>query len=229
MQNGHALEKQQFLKLFKQEGIDRLDDRVAILEIFLKTEQHITMPDFVKLVKQSHISIQPDFINDTIKLLCKFGFAQKVHFEGGPVRYEHRHIGRHHDHMICTKCRKIVEFESNQIENIQSHIAASHGFHMLQHKMELYGICSKCFGERPVTVPLTVVKSGETLKIKEFLGGSKMQSRLTSMGLKKEDKVEVISSYGKGQVVVAVDNKRFSLGRGLADKIMVQNLGVVQK
>ena len=224
MHNGHELEKKQFLKLFKQEGIDRLSGRFTILETFLQTEQHVTMSEFVKLVKKKDARYQADFINDTLKLLCKFGFAQKVQFEGGPVRYEHRHIGIHHDHMVCTKCRKIVEFKNDQIENIQSCIANSHGFHMLQHKLEIYGICSECFGERLETIPLTIAKQGETLIIKKISGGSRLQSRLVSMGLKIEDPIEVITNSGKGQVVIAIENKRFSLGKGMADKIMVQTI-----
>jgi Fur family ferric uptake transcriptional regulator len=89
-------------------------------------------------------SSTPEFVIDTLKLLCRYGFAQQHTFDNGVYRYEHRHLGQHHDHMVCTKCKKILEFQNDQIENLQVSVAATHGFHMLQHKMEIYGICSDC-------------------------------------------------------------------------------------
>ncbi len=68
--------------------------------------------------------------------LCRFGFASKVDFEGGEPLYEHRHLGIHHDHMICTKCGNILEFKDEALEKQQQKIAKEYGFHMLQHRME---------------------------------------------------------------------------------------------
>jgi len=142
MKHIHRQEKQQFKKLFKQEYIDVFEDRFNILEVFLQTEKHLTIDELIDLLKENGYNFEPDFIRDTLKLMVRFGFAKKNRFINGPVRYEHMHLGQHHDHMICTKCRKIVEFREDRLEDLQVKIAAAHGFHMLQHKMEIYGICS---------------------------------------------------------------------------------------
>ena len=222
MEHIHRQEKQQFKKLFKQEYIDVFEDRFNILEVFLQTEKHLTVDELIKLLKENGYSFEPDFIRDTLKLMVRFGFAKKNRFNNGPVRYEHMHLGQHHDHMICTKCRKIVEFREDRLEDLQVQIAAAHGFHMLQHKMEIYGICSECLKNRIQVMPLVMAKPGERLIIKDITGGSGARMRLLSMGLRLKDEIEIVTNPKQGQLVVAVDFKRFILGRGLAQKIMVQ-------
>jgi len=222
MKHIHRQEKQQFKKLFKQEYIDVFEDRFNILEIFLQTEKHLTIDELINLLKENGYHFEPDFIRDTLKLMVRFGFAKKNRFNNGPVRYEHMHLGQHHDYMICTKCRKIVEFREDRLEDLQVKIAAAHGFHMLQHKMEIYGICSECLKNRIQEMPLVMAKPGERLIIKDITGGSGARMRLLSMGLRLKDEIEIVTNPKQGQLVVAVDLKRFVLGRGLAQKIMVQ-------
>jgi Fur family ferric uptake transcriptional regulator len=222
MKRVHSREKEQFKKLFKQENIDAFEDRFKILEVFLQTERHLTVSELVQLLNDSGYSFTPDFVRDTLKLMCRFGFARKNRFDNGEVRYEHRHLGHHHDHMICTKCKNIYEFEDEQIENMQVQIAAAHNFHMLQHKMEIYGICSKCLKDHIQPMSLIYAKQGERMEIKEFTGGASAHMRLLSMGLRVGDKIDIITNLNKGQMVVAVDFNRYVLGHGLAQKILVE-------
>ena len=217
----HVQEKQQFKKLFKQEHIDNFEDRFKVLEAFLQTEKHVSVNELVARLDHNGWRLEPEFVKETLKLMCRFGFAQKSRFDNGMVLYEHRHLGQHHDHMICTKCRKILEFEEEQIEELQIKIAARHGFHLLQHKMEIYGICNDCIRERIQLMPLTLAKPGERLVIKEISGGTGAKMRLLTMGLRTDDKIEVITNNNQGQLAIAADLKRYVLGRGLAEKIMV--------
>ncbi len=218
----HTYEKKQFEKLFKEEKIDNFEDRFKILEIFLETEQHVTVTGLIEHLKGKNVDLSPDFVEETLELMCHFGFAQKVRFESGDIRYEHRHLGHHHDHMICTKCGKVIEFKNDQLESLQSRIVSDYGFHMLQHQMNIYGICSDCMETRDKFMPLIMAKPGERLKIKEFIGGHNSRMRLLSMGFRVGDAIEVISNQGSGQLVVALDYNRYVLGRGLAQKIIVE-------
>jgi Fur family ferric uptake transcriptional regulator len=222
MNTVHLKEKEQFIKLFKQEKIDRLDDRLRILNVFLGTESHITVGELQQLLVQKGLSFELEFVSDTLKQACHFGFAHKNRFDNGHIRYEHRHLGQHHDHMICTKCRKIIEFKNDQLEQLQIQIANAQGFHMLQHKMEIYGICSDCTRERRARIPLSLARAGEKLRISDVTGGAQVHMRLTHMGLRVGDCLEVITNQNQGQVVIAMDQKRFSLGRGQAEKIIVE-------
>ncbi|SCY70548.1 Fur family transcriptional regulator, ferric uptake regulator [Desulfoluna spongiiphila] len=218
----HDLEKQQFITLFKEEGIDNIDERFTILETFLKTEKHITADDLSRLLADEGHTVETDFLRETLELMCHYGFAQENRFDNGRVLYEHRHLGDHHDHMICTRCGEITEFADTQLERLQEAIAARHGFHMLQHRMDIYGICSSCLKKRVPLMPLMLAKPGEKLIIREYLCGENLEARLLSMGLRRGDVIEVITSQGRGQFVIAVENKRYILGRGMAQKIMVE-------
>ncbi len=222
MRQIHRQEKEQFQKLFKGEEIDRFEDRFKILETFLQTEHHVTETELTDLLKRSGYVFSAEFVRETLDLMGRYGFAQANRFDNGQIRYEHRHLGQHHDHMICTKCRKIVEFNNDQLEDLQKRIAAAQGFHMLQHRMEIYGICADCMKERVREIPLAAARQGERLVIREFTGGSKSRMRLLSMGLRVGDEIEVITNINSGQVVVALDYSRYALGRGLAEKIMVK-------
>ena len=151
----------------------------------------------------------------------ELGFAQKKRFEGQPPRYEHRHLGKHHDHLICTKCGKIEEFRNDDIEGLQMKIASNRGFHMLQHKMEIYGICSQCIAGRSPLIPLDVAKAGERVVIKEIIGGRGARARLASMGYRPGDVLEVVSNDGQGRLIVGHGNTRLAIGRGIAAKLIV--------
>ena len=222
MKQVHLQEKQQFKKLFKQEHIDDFEDRFKVLEAFLQTEKHVTVEEVHRLLEDNGWQLEPDFVRETLQLMCNFGFASRSRFDNGVILYEHRHLGQHHDHMICTKCRKILEFEEERIEQLQIKTAEAHGFHMLQHKLEIYGICNSCLQERIQLMPLTVAKPGERLVISDIRGGAGSKMRLLAMGLRKGDQIEVITNNGQGQLAIAADLKRFVLGRGLAEKIMVE-------
>jgi Fur family ferric uptake transcriptional regulator len=218
----HVREKQQFKELFKQEHIDNFEDRFKVLEAFLETEKHVSINELVERLDNNGWRLDSEFVKETLKLMCRFGFAHKSRFDNGIILYEHRHLGQHHDHMICTKCRKILEFEEDLIEQLQIKIAATHGFHMLQHKLEIYGICNNCIRKRIQLMPLTRAKPGERLVIKEINGGAGAKMRLLTMGLRPDDKIEVITNNSQGQLAIAADLKRYVLGRGLAEKIMVE-------
>jgi Fur family transcriptional regulator, ferric uptake regulator len=220
----HKQEKEQFIKLFKQDRIDRFKDRLAVLEVFLTTEHHVTAQELTVLVKAQGAAaagLELEFVRDTIDLMCKYGFARKNLFDNGTPRYEHHHLGQHHDHMICTKCKRIFEFQNQAMEQLQLQIAAESGFHLLQHKMELYGICRQCLDRRDILISLDNARQGERLVIKGFTGGATSRVRLLSMGLRIGDQIEIISNIGGGQMVVAADYKRLVIGRGLAQKIQL--------
>ncbi len=222
MKQIHIQEKEQFKKLFKQEQIDNFEDRFKVLEVFLQTENHVTIEEMVELLKRVGWRLEPEFVRQTMKLMCRFGFAQKSRFDNGDLRYEHRHLGQHHDHMVCTKCKKIIEFKNEQLEELQIKIAATQGFHMLQHKMEIYGICDTCLEERIQLMPLVMARPGERLVLKDFEGGVRARMRLMSMGLRLGDEIEVISNNNQGQIAIAADYKRYVLGKGMAQKIRVE-------
>jgi len=221
MKENDYLEKANFRTIIEADGKDRIQDRLDIISVFLGTEEHITLEEMLHLLREKDYDFEPRFVKQCMNRMVDLGFAQKKQFEGQPIRYEHRHLGKHHDHLICTKCGKIVEFADETMERLQVEIAARSGFHMLQHRMDIYGLCSQCLSKRTLLMPLTMSKEGERVVIREIAGGRRKQARLADMGLRPGDLIEIINNAGRGRIILAHGPTRLAIGRGIAEKIMV--------
>ncbi|TAJ07540.1 MAG: transcriptional repressor [Nitrospirae bacterium] len=116
--------------------------REQILSVFLKME-HITAEQMYRMLakKDPHIGLAT--IYRTLNLFCEAGLAQARHF-GTQTQYDNISHKGHHDHLICTDCGKIVEFENCDIERLQEEVAKRNGFTIKTHKLELYGVCATC-------------------------------------------------------------------------------------
>ena len=141
MKQVHVQEKHQFKKLFKQEHIDNFEDRFKVLEAFLQIEKHVTVDEIGHQLEENGWEIESEFVRETLKLMCRFGFAHKSRFNNGVVLYEHRHLGQHHDHMICLECGMISEFFNPRLEALQEKLAEENNFSIYRHRLELYGSC----------------------------------------------------------------------------------------
>ena len=82
-----------------------------------------------------------------LKLFAECGIAEERHFGDGQTRYESIVGEQHHDHLICTHCGTILEFENPRIEELQQKVAKEHGCEIRSHRLELYGRCGQCAGK----------------------------------------------------------------------------------
>ncbi len=116
--------------------------REAILTVFLKME-HVTAEQMHLLLNKKAVHFGLATIYRTLNLFCEAGLAQARHF-GTQTQYDNITHKGHHDHLICTDCGKIVEFENCDIERLQEEVAHRNGFTIKTHKLELYGQCAAC-------------------------------------------------------------------------------------
>jgi Fur family transcriptional regulator, ferric uptake regulator len=139
-----ASEKQIFQNFASSKGLKSTRQRDMILDCFLSCDQHLSTEELYLKLKESMPGIGFATVYRTLKLFAESGIAREIQFGDGQTRYEHLHAGEHHDHLVCTRCGAIMEFENETIEKLQSEVAKSHGFTITNHKLELYGICAKC-------------------------------------------------------------------------------------
>lgn len=135
--------KIQALRTFiAKEGLKNSRQRETIAEVFFETSEHIRVEDILNRVREVDPKVSQATVYRTMKLLVECDLAEARQFQDGQTRYEvSDDDGHHHDHLICTKCGKIIEFVDDRIEQLQVEVAASFGFTVSDHKMELYGIC----------------------------------------------------------------------------------------
>jgi len=141
----HEVEVKALASYLEQNNLKHTKQREVILGAFLDARRHVTSEDLYQIVREAHTNIGYTTVYRTMKLLVEAGIATERHFDDGITRYEIEQ--EHHDHLVCIKCGKIVEFESDLIEQTQSEIAKSHDFEVLRHRHELYGHCSDCRGK----------------------------------------------------------------------------------
>lgn len=219
----HQEERRQFERLLHQQRVDRVGDRLAVLEAFLESEEHLSAGNCQARLAAGGTDLEPAFVAQTLDLLTRFGLATRREFEGGPARYEHRHLGEHHDHLICTRCGSISEFHDPELEALQQRVAQVQGFHPLRHMLHIYGLCQDCLASRQPTLPLLLAAPGERLRVERLSGGQGLASQLGDLGLSLGSELEVISTGG-GSMVVAVKGCRVALGRGVAQKVLVSHV-----
>lgn len=138
--------KKAFSDYAAKQGLRSTRQRDIILDIFLASHQHLSVEELYLKVKASHPGIGFATVYRTLKLLVEAGVARELTLKDGQARYEHVLAGEHHDHLICTGCGAIVEFEDETIERLQGDIALRHGFTITSHRLELYGLCPACRG-----------------------------------------------------------------------------------
>ena len=137
-------EQEVFLRHIQRAGLKRTAQRDLILEVFLRTEEHLSSEDLYRLVQREDPAIGQTTVYRTLKLLTDAGLAREVRFGDGRTRYEHNYKHPHHDHMICTQCGKTIEFFSADLERLQDKIAAKHKFEITHHTLRMFGYCADC-------------------------------------------------------------------------------------
>lgn len=131
-------------KFMAERGLKSTRQRSLIIETFFGSEGHLSVEELWGKVRTQDARVSVATVYRTMKLLGESGLAHARNFGDGQTRYEAA-IGRHHhDHLICTSCGTIVEFENDRIEAMQDAVARRHGFRVTSHKMELYGLCKDC-------------------------------------------------------------------------------------
>lgn len=122
--------------------------RMKILEILEEsTQQHLSAEDIYRVLLDSDEEIGLATIYRVLTQFEGAGLVIRHHFETGQAVFE-LDRGKHHDHLICIKCGKIVEFVNAAIEDEQKKIALDAGFKITDHSLIIYGECNddSCVG-----------------------------------------------------------------------------------
>jgi Fur family ferric uptake transcriptional regulator len=136
---------QKFEQALRERGLKSTAQRDDIARVFLGGDGHYSVDDLYTAVRKVNPRVGYATVYRTLKLLKEVGLAAERHFDDGQARYEAiEETAQHHDHIICERCGKIVEFNSEELERQQERIARFLGFVVSRHRMELYGICSDC-------------------------------------------------------------------------------------
>lgn len=128
----------------KKAGLKVTLPRVKILQILENAPtHHLSAEDVYKTLLEQGEDVGLATVYRVLTQFESAGLVTRHHFEGGHSIFEVNQ-GDHHDHLVCLKCAKVVEFIDSVIEERQRAIADAHGFSLTDHNLYLYGICGDC-------------------------------------------------------------------------------------
>ncbi len=137
-----------FKKMIRAMGLKITTQRMLILGSLhdadaLSGERHVTAQELFEKVAVVDSSVGFATVYRFLRNLAEKNFVTEVRMGGGSSRYELT-TQHHHDHLTCTVCGRICEFENPKIEKLQAQVAEHFGFILTSHILELYGTCPSC-------------------------------------------------------------------------------------
>ena len=142
----HANVPEQFQALLEKKDLKFTFERRSIYDEIAHMKQHFDADSLYDRLKKKGLRISRDTVYRTIPLLLESGVVQKSVGKGHRDFYERTSARGHHDHMVCIRCGKFIEFTCDEIETLQEKICKKYSFEMIFHDHRLYGVCHSCQG-----------------------------------------------------------------------------------
>ncbi len=131
------------LRRIRERGLNVTRQREVLARIF-RDEDHVTVEELYSRAVQEDPGIGRVTVYRFLKILCRLNLARERHFEESDSKFDNIVSKKHHDHMICEECGRIIEFTCDEIEHLQEKISRSRGFLIRGHRLEIRGLCREC-------------------------------------------------------------------------------------
>ena len=126
--------------------------RESILDLLSRTSKHLSAKEIYNDLSKAYPGIGQSTIYRTLSLLVQTDFLNKLDIGNGPSHYEYKSTSKkeHHHHLVCIKCRKIIDYsdfiekEDKLIKEAEKNIAGKYNFQVQDHNIEFYGLCKNC-------------------------------------------------------------------------------------
>jgi Fur family ferric uptake transcriptional regulator len=138
---------------FQQYSVRVTAPREIVMDILQNTKEHLSASDIYIAANSVNPAIGLTTIYRTLDMLEQMNIVQKFDFGDGRARYEliNNPVAKaHHHHMICMKCRKVIDYtefvkdEIEFIEKTQAILSKKYNFNITDHNISFYGFCEKC-------------------------------------------------------------------------------------
>lgn len=130
----------------KKNGLKYTKQKETIFLAILNSSEHLNAEDIYRLilVKDKNNQIGLSTIYRTLIFLEDNKLISSLYLKNTNIKKFETNLKEHHDHIICTKCDKIIEFVNDKIENEHKKLVKKYDFILENHSMILYGICKEC-------------------------------------------------------------------------------------
>ena len=148
-ENRQLFELKDLREKLSERGYKMTPQRKEILKIFVENSagQHMSAEDVYEILQREGSETGLATVYRALDLLSELGILVKVEFGDGCARYELNTADpnvHHHHHLICLKCKKVIEFEEDLLDELEANIAKKSGFQILNHEVKFFGYCKDC-------------------------------------------------------------------------------------
>jgi Fur family ferric uptake transcriptional regulator len=133
-----------FVAYLRQHNLPVTAQRLAIAEVMLSSERHLSAEEVAQEVSARGRSVGTATVYRAIDTLIESGLLVERDFGEGFRRFEPARDIPHHEHMVCTQCGKVEEFRDERLERMTTLVAETHGFARQRHRLVIHGICRDC-------------------------------------------------------------------------------------
>ena len=118
--------------------------RERVAEIIFSAPGHLSADDIERRLREQGTHVGKATVYRTLDLLAQSGMVVPRDFGEGFRRYERVPGRAHHEHLICVRCGKVIEFVNERLERMKALIAEEYGFRHHHHRLEIFGTCPEC-------------------------------------------------------------------------------------
>jgi Fur family ferric uptake transcriptional regulator len=125
-----------------RQPVTRQRDLVA--QVVLLADDHLSVDAIQRRLRDQGESVGTATVYRTLEKLVESGLARAHDFGEGFKRYEPVAAQADHEHLICDRCGRVLEFQNERLERMLPIIADEHGFQHARHRVEIHGVCREC-------------------------------------------------------------------------------------
>jgi Fur family transcriptional regulator, ferric uptake regulator len=126
-------------RLCIEKGMKMTEQRRIIARVLSAADDHPDVEEVYRRASKLDPKISIATVYRTMRLFEEANIVERHDFGDGRSRYEEA-TDEHHDHLIDIQSGKVIEFQNEEIEELQVEIAKKHGMKLVGHRLELYGV-----------------------------------------------------------------------------------------
>ena len=134
-----------FENYIKQKKLKYTTERKNILKEIFFIHSHFEADElYLSLRQRNDCKISRATVYRTLPLMEESGLIRRVVFIDKHTHYENVYSHKHHEHLICIKCGKVIEFYRKSFEKTIEDVAKDKEFQVVAHTLEIMGYCKDC-------------------------------------------------------------------------------------
>jgi Fur family peroxide stress response transcriptional regulator len=135
------------IQKIRDNGHKLTPQRLAIVRILAKSKDHPSVENIFDQIKSDFPTMSLATVYRNIVLIKSLGEVLELGFPDGSNRYDGIKPTPH-PHVICIKCKKIVDPDLDSLDEMKKEVASATDFKILNHRLDFFGICSACMPEK---------------------------------------------------------------------------------